>query len=168
VPVLDVRLGCPPRARWPRPALATIALKGGSFIAEVKDRKDVQLVAVDPANRDNFPDRLASDLRGRCEGMSKGRGTMQTIDREQVAADWAARGFSCALWVDPPGQRWEGFTHATDELVLLLEGAMEFEVEGRVVRPEVGEELPIPAGARHSARNVGGTTARWLYGYRRG
>jgi quercetin dioxygenase-like cupin family protein len=93
---------------------------------------------------------------------------MQTIDREQVAADWAARGFGCALWVDPPGQRWEDFTHATDELVLVLEGAMEFEVEGRVVRPEVGEELLIPAGARHSARNVSGTTARWLYGYRRG
>jgi hypothetical protein len=28
--------------------------------------------------------------------------------------------------------------------------------------------LLIPAGARHSARNVGGSTARWLYGYRRG
>ena len=93
---------------------------------------------------------------------------MQTMDREQVAADWAARGFGCEFWVDPPGQRWEDFTHTTDELVLVLEGAMEFEVEDRVVRPALGEELRIPAGARHSARNVGGTTARWLYGYRRG
>ena len=100
--------------------------------------------------------------------MSEGEGTMKTIDREQVAADWAARGFSCELWVDPPGRRWEDFTHRTDELVLVLEGAMEFEVEDRVVRPAPGEELLIPAGARHSARNVGGTTARWLYGYRRG
>ena len=93
---------------------------------------------------------------------------MQTMDREQVAADWAARGFGCELWVDPPGRRWEDFTHKVDELVLVLEGAMEFEVEGRVLRPALGEELLIPAGARHSARNVGGTTARWLYGYRRG
>jgi quercetin dioxygenase-like cupin family protein len=85
-----------------------------------------------------------------------------------VAAGWAVRGFSCDVWVDPPSQRWEDFTHATDELILVLEGAMEFEVEGRTVRPEIGEELLIPAGARHSARNVGGTTARWLYGYRRG
>ena len=91
---------------------------------------------------------------------------MKTIDREQVAADWAGRGFSCELWVDPPGQRWEDFTHRTDELVLVLEGAMEFEVEDRIVRPALGEELLIPAGTRHSARNVGGTTARWLYGYR--
>jgi mannose-6-phosphate isomerase-like protein (cupin superfamily) len=93
---------------------------------------------------------------------------MAERNRATVAADWAARGFSCDLWVDPPGQRWEDFTHATDELVLVLEGAMEFEIDGRVVRPAVGEELLIPAGARHSARNVGGTTARWLYGYRRG
>jgi quercetin dioxygenase-like cupin family protein len=93
---------------------------------------------------------------------------MRTVDRRQIAADWAARGFGCNLWVDPPGQRWEDFTDATGELVLLMEGVMEFEAEGRVVRPAIGEELLIPAGARHSARNVGGTTARWLYGYRRG
>ncbi len=93
---------------------------------------------------------------------------MPTTNREQVAANWARRGFNCELWVDRPGQRWEDFSHATDELVLVLEGTMEFEVEGKVVHPALGEELLIPAGARHSARNVGGTTARWLYGYRRG
>jgi mannose-6-phosphate isomerase-like protein (cupin superfamily) len=92
---------------------------------------------------------------------------MRTMDRDQIATDWAARGFSCGVWVDPPGQRGEDFTRATDELVLVLEGAMEFEVEGRVVRPAVGEELLSPAGARHPARNVGGTTARWFYGCRR-
>jgi len=51
---------------------------------------------------------------------------MASIDREQVAADWAKRGFSCDLWIDPPGRRWEDFTHATDELVVVLEGEMEF------------------------------------------
>lgn len=86
-------------------------------------------------------------------------------DREQVAADWAARGFSCDLWIDPPGQRWEDFTHDTDEIVIVLEGGMEFEVEGEVTHPTPGEELFIPAGALHSARNIGNSTARWLYGY---
>lgn len=86
-------------------------------------------------------------------------------DREQIAADWAARGFSCPLWTDPPGQRWEDFTHSTDEVVIVLGGEMEFEVEGRVHHPQPGEELLIPAGAVHSARNIGTTTARWLYGY---
>jgi hypothetical protein len=42
-------------------------------------------------------------------------------DREHIAADWAARGFSCDLWTDPPGQRWEDFTHATDEIVIVLD-----------------------------------------------
>lgn len=86
--------------------------------------------------------------------------------RERIAADWAARGFTCDLWTDPPGRRWKDFTHATDELVTVLEGEMEFEVEGRIHTPEPGEELLIPAGAVHSARNIGRTTVRWLCGYR--
>jgi quercetin dioxygenase-like cupin family protein len=93
---------------------------------------------------------------------------MADVDRRQVAADWSHRGFSCELWTDPPGQRWEDFRHATDELVVVLEGEMEFQVAGEVSRPPIGQELLIPAGAVHSARNVGSTTARWLYGYRRG
>jgi hypothetical protein len=42
---------------------------------------------------------------------------------------------------------------------------MEFEVAGEIHHPRAGEELLIPSGAVHSARNVGKTTARWLYGY---
>ena len=84
-----------------------------------------------------------------------------------VERDWAARGFSCALWVDPPGRCWEDFVHATDELVMLLEGRIELEIDGVVSHPEPGAEVLIPAGARHSVRNRGHTTARWLYGYRR-
>jgi len=53
-----------------------------------------------------------------------------TIDRERIAQKWAARGFGCDLWTDPPGQCWEDFTHPTDELVCVLEGQMEFEVGG--------------------------------------
>ncbi len=92
---------------------------------------------------------------------------MTTIDRKQIAAAWARRGFGCGLWIDPPGRRWEDFTHATDELAVVLEGQMEFEIKGQVRHPEIGEELLIPAGDVHSARNIGASTARWLYGYRR-
>ena len=92
---------------------------------------------------------------------------MASIDREQGAADWARKGFSCDLWIDSPGRRWEDFTHATDELVVVLEGEMEFEVAGQVCHSAIGEELLIPAGAIHSARNIGATTARWLFGYKR-
>jgi quercetin dioxygenase-like cupin family protein len=91
---------------------------------------------------------------------------MIQVDRAEIAADWAERGFSCELWSDSPGQEWENYAHATDELVSVLDGEMEFEVDGVVHRPEAGEELLIPAGAVHSACNVGVTTAHWLYGYR--
>jgi quercetin dioxygenase-like cupin family protein len=91
---------------------------------------------------------------------------MSNADREKVAADWAVRGFSCDLWTDAPGQRWEDFTHSTDELVTVLEGEMEFEVEGKVHHPKAGTELLIPAGRVHSARNIGKITACWLYGYK--
>ena len=89
------------------------------------------------------------------------------IEQQEVACAWASRGFSCGLWVDPPGQRWEDFVHGTDELVMVVEGRLELEIDGERHHPEVGEEIFIPAGALHSVRNVGGTRARWLYGYRR-
>ncbi|GKS58373.1 hypothetical protein YTPLAS18_19000 [Nitrospira sp.] len=89
-----------------------------------------------------------------------------TINRLVVEGSWHSRGFSCAVWVDPPGQVWEDYVHSTDELVMLIEGTLEFAIEGRVSRPEIGQEVCIPAGIRHSVRNVGGTTARWLYGYK--
>ncbi len=91
---------------------------------------------------------------------------MLDLNCEEIGTDWATRGFSCDLWVDTPGQSWEDFTHETDEIVTVLEGNMEFEVEGKVYHPKVGEELIIPARAVHSARNIGKTTARWLYGYK--
>jgi quercetin dioxygenase-like cupin family protein len=92
---------------------------------------------------------------------------MSAVNRERIAAGWNARGFSCGVWVDAPGQRWEDYIHETDELVMVVEGEMEYEVEGRVLHPKLGEEFLIPAGVVHSARNIGSGTARWLYGYRR-
>lgn len=89
------------------------------------------------------------------------------IHQESVAAAWRQRGFSCDLWVDPPGQVWVDYVHDTDELVLVIEGDVEFEFHGRCHRPAPGAELLIPAGARHTVRNLGSGTSRWLYGYKR-
>jgi quercetin dioxygenase-like cupin family protein len=91
----------------------------------------------------------------------------EAVDADAVQKDWQARGFSCGLWADPPGQVWEGYVHDADELFMLVEGTLELEVKGRVHRPSPGEEILIPAKARHSVRNKGSSTARWLYGYRR-
>ena len=89
------------------------------------------------------------------------------VDRTAVADRWRERGFSCDLWVDPPGQDWADFVHSVDELVVVVEGEVEFEIDGVVHRPAPGGELLIPAGARHTVRNRGEGTSRWLYGYRR-
>jgi nucleoside-triphosphatase len=43
----------------PVPVLATIALRGGGFIAEVKQRPDVQVVEVTQGNRQDLPRQIA-------------------------------------------------------------------------------------------------------------
>jgi mannose-6-phosphate isomerase-like protein (cupin superfamily) len=88
------------------------------------------------------------------------------VDINSVRSNWQSRGFNCDVWTDPPGQTWEDYTHAVDEVVMILEGEVEFEIGEQVLRPSVGEELYIPAGALHSVRNIGKTTSRWLYGYK--
>lgn len=91
----------------------------------------------------------------------------QTVDRGRIARDWESRGFTCELWTDPPGARWEDFVHDVDELLMVVDGALEVEIEGRRTRPLPGQEVFIPARARHSVRNTGAVTSHWLYGYRR-
>jgi mannose-6-phosphate isomerase-like protein (cupin superfamily) len=85
-----------------------------------------------------------------------------------IQLDWAARGFSCELWVDPPGQVWSDFVHDVDEVVHVVDGAIQIEMAGRVLRLAPSEEVLIPAGSHHTVRNIGPGTSRWLYGYRQG
>lgn len=86
--------------------------------------------------------------------------------KDEIAKNWHAQGFSCDLWVDPPGQRWEGYVHDVDELVYMVHGQMELEVSGKKKILKPGDEAFIPARAIHSVRNIGGTETRWLYGYK--
>ncbi len=89
------------------------------------------------------------------------------MDRAKVERDWRARGFSCGLWTDPPGQVWRNYVHDVDELFMVVAGAIELEMQGRVFRPGIGEEVLISARVLHTVRNIGSSTARWLYGYRK-
>jgi hypothetical protein len=45
--------------------LATIALRGGGFIAEVEQRRDVQIVEVTKANRQTLPGQIAAWVKER-------------------------------------------------------------------------------------------------------
>jgi hypothetical protein len=37
------------------------------------------------------------------------------VNIEQIRRDWDRCGFSCDVWIDPPGQRWEDYVQTTDE-----------------------------------------------------
>ncbi|NIP99182.1 MAG: cupin domain-containing protein [Nitrospinaceae bacterium] len=89
------------------------------------------------------------------------------MDQKQIAGDWAQRGFSCDLWTDPPGQVWQDFVHSVDERVVVVEGELEWVMDGKTFYPEPGQEVFIPAQAVHTVRNIGDSTAHWLYGYRK-
>jgi cupin 2 domain-containing protein len=94
--------------------------------------------------------------------------TQQTIGHKLpvVHADWTRRGFSFEYWTDPAGQVWRDFVHDVDELLMLIEGEIEVEFQGNVVRPDVGQEVLIPANARHTVLNPGNAPNRWCFGYR--
>ena len=85
---------------------------------------------------------------------------------DQIKQDWNSRGCSFGVFRDPPGQVWANFVHMTDEQVVLVEGEIEVEIEGKVQLPQIGEEVFIPANAVHTVRNVGRTNNVWYYGYR--
>lgn len=50
-----------------RPVLATVAIRGGGLISEVKSRKDVELIAVNSTNRDSLVPIITELIRNRAE-----------------------------------------------------------------------------------------------------
>ena len=64
-----------------------------------------------------------------------------------------------------PGVRFPDHRHPGEEIIYVLEGTFEYRVEGRPVTLAAGEVLFIPAGAVHSARNVGSGNAAELATY---
>ena len=88
------------------------------------------------------------------------------MNSDQLKQDWNSRGYSFGVFKDPPGQVWPDFVHKTDELVVLAEGELEVEIEGKEQRPQIGEEVFIPANAVHTVRNVGVGNNVWFFGYR--
>ena len=86
--------------------------------------------------------------------------------KDAVKEHWAKQGFTCDVWIDPPGQVWHDFLHDVDEKVLLLDGECQVDMVGRTVLMQTGDELLIPAGTRHTVRNCGDRPARWLHGSR--
>ena len=65
-----------------------------------------------------------------------------------------------------PGVEFGKHTHPGEEVINVLEGSFEYQVEGRPpVRLEAGGVLFIPAGTVHAAKNVGNGNAAELATY---
>ena len=64
-----------------------------------------------------------------------------------------------------PGAAFGNHTHPGAEIAYVLEGSLEYQLEGKPVTLKAGEALFIPAGAVHSARNVGKSNASELATY---
>ena len=88
------------------------------------------------------------------------------INQQKIAENWNSRGFSFGIFTDPPGQVWSNFVHATDELIMLVQGEMDLEMRGKTISCEIGREILIPANTHHTVCNGGKTTSRWFYGYK--
>ena len=70
---------------------------------------------------------------------------MATIIPDLIKQYWHSRGFSFSVFREPPSQVWADFFHRTDELVVLAEGEIEVEIEGKAERFQTGEMVFIPA-----------------------
>ena len=65
-----------------------------------------------------------------------------------------------------PGAAFPKHTHPGEEIIYVIEGSLEYEVEGKPpVTLKAGEVLFIPAGTVHAAKNVGSGNAAELATY---
>ncbi|MDR4459050.1 MAG: cupin domain-containing protein [Nitrospirales bacterium] len=87
------------------------------------------------------------------------------LNRQEVSQLWNQRGYSCDVFVDPPGREWNDFVHSTNELVTVVEGKLRMIIEGEVIIAEPGDKVFIPKKACHSVKNIHHATTKWLYGY---
>ena len=64
-----------------------------------------------------------------------------------------------------PGAAFPRHTHPGEEIIYVIEGSIEYEVDGKPVTVKAGGVLFIPAGTVHAAKNVGTTNAAELGTY---
>jgi|EP01034_Spumella_vulgaris_P024774 quercetin dioxygenase-like cupin family protein len=64
-----------------------------------------------------------------------------------------------------PGASFPLHSHPGAEIAYVLSGSIEYVLEGKTIRLQAGESLFIPAGARHSAKNVGAEVCSELATY---
>jgi quercetin dioxygenase-like cupin family protein len=56
-------------------------------------------------------------------------------------------------------------THPGEEIIYVIEGTLEYEIGGKVVRVKAGDVLFVPTGTPHTAKNIGTTNGAELATY---
>jgi quercetin dioxygenase-like cupin family protein len=64
-----------------------------------------------------------------------------------------------------PGYVSPKHTHPGEEIIYVLEGTLEYEIDGKPVRVKTGDVLLVLAGTPHLARNVGSSNGAELATY---
>jgi quercetin dioxygenase-like cupin family protein len=64
-----------------------------------------------------------------------------------------------------PGFTFPSHTHPGEEIIYVIEGTWEYEIDGRPVTAQAGDVLFVPAGTTHSAKNIGAGNAAELATY---
>lgn len=90
--------------------------------------------------------------------------TATVLDPNRIAETWRSRGFTCETWGDVPGHEWVDQIHESDELLVVLDGEVEIDLDGETLHPEAGEEVVLPAWRPYTVRSVGDAPTRWLLG----
>ena len=62
------------------------------------------------------------------------------IQLEDVAQSWGQRGYSCDLFIDPPGREWNNFVHSTHELVTVVVGKLRMTINVTAKRSSLNRE----------------------------
>lgn len=85
---------------------------------------------------------------------------------ETVRRDFDGNREAIQVRVDfAPGASFPKHSHPGVEIAYVLSGTIEYEMDGKTFRLQAGESLHIPAGAVHSARNVGAEVTSELATY---
>jgi quercetin dioxygenase-like cupin family protein len=64
-----------------------------------------------------------------------------------------------------PGYVAPRHTHPGEEIIYVIEGLLEYEIAGKTARVKAGDVLFVPAGAIHTAKNIGSGTGAELATY---
>lgn len=89
----------------------------------------------------------------------------QPVDHGEVSRAWSEQGYDCVLRTEAPGQDWRAVSHGSDEMLAVVEGALEVEMHEVRYALAPGDVMFIPREAPYRLRNASTGETRWYHGH---